>query len=385
MRRRVAFLLLAGVAFAACAGAVALGRTGAGPPPYDLTFFTATGARTAWVVETGNAPRNPAQTLIRTSDAGRRWTSVTPPGLGRATRTTGITGADFATPSEAWITVGTGPHAPLLFTADGGRHWRQVGRAPVGCTARFVSRADGWCFAVNGAAGSEAVAVYRTANGGRTWREVSRNGFPPARPTPDAIPLGCDKSVTATSRQVGFAASFCAGPEQFIDGTYDGGARWHQQLLLSLPTGDSGGFTPVVGHGDAAAAGFTVYGRRGPSSTVVYVTRDGGNAWREVRPPGRPRAWGVDIVTPRVWKLIAGRTELSTTNAGASWTRIHANMIVGRAAASGAMFTSAADGWTFPLDDPDDTVLRTSDGGRRWNRIHIPVLGTIAVAAGRRR
>ena len=307
-------------------------------PSYQILDFTPAGARTAWAVTSGNQLHNPPQAVLRTGDGGARWAHVTPPGLSHAGRrlTTNINAADFVGPERAWIAYG--PYGPpegpqtLLTTSDGGRTWTRAGRAPRNCDLQFVNPVDGWCVGIGGAAGSEFVTIYRTTTGGRTWRRASSNG---TSPTPDSIPFACDKSVTFTSPTDGFAASICNGGGGYIYATSDGGSRWQRRLSLRSPVGgsDGAGFTAVVAHGSDAAAGYTVQGyQTTPTTTVAYRSTDGGRRWTAVQPPGHPRGYQVSVVTPRVWRLVAGETVLSTDDAGRTWSRITANLPPGRPA-----------------------------------------------------
>lgn len=346
--------------------------TGAPLPRYEVLDFTPVGAHTAWAVTNGNQPHNPPQSVQRSTDGGAHWSNVTPPGLSRAGRSTTISSADFVNRMRAWVVYGrfTGRQT-LLSTSDGGRTWTRVGRTPSYCQVQFVNPVDGWCVDIQGAAGSEFVAIYRTTNAGRTWREVSHNNPSSRKSTPDPIPFGCDKSVAFTSPTGGFAASFCAGGGGYIYATTDGGARWHQRLSVPLPThGSSGaGFTAVVASKDAAAAGYTVQGYKAtPTSSVVYHSTDGGAHWTRIRPPGRPRGYAVDIVTPSVWRLIAGRTVLATDNAGRTWTQITANVALSRY----VLFATTSVGWDRLSPGISDNVLHTTDGGRHWTMIHVP-------------
>ncbi len=219
---------------------------------------------------------------------------------------------------------------------------------------------------IEGAAGSEFVAVYRTTTAGRTWREVSHNDPSSEKSSPDSIPFGCDKSVAFTSPRT------VNGGGGYIYATTDGGSRWHQQLSLPAPVGGSygAGFTAVVASGRDDAVGNAVEGRTNPFSSVVYHSADGGLRWMKVRPPGKPRGYDVDIVTPRVWRLVAGRTVLGTDNAGRTWTNITANVALSQA--SQVLFTTPDVGWDLPCCGISDNVRHTSDGGRHWTTVTCP-------------
>lgn len=343
-------------------------------PSYEVLDFTPVGAHTAWAFTAGNQLRNPPQSVQRTVDGGAHWSNLTPPGLTRASGSTGIGSADFVNRMRAWVAYGSYEgRQTLLRTSDGGRVWARAGRIPsLSCEVQFVNPVDGWCVEINGAAGSEFVAIYRTTTAGRTWREVSHNAVPGKKSTPDPIPFACDKSVVFTSSTDGFAASFCNGGGGYIYATTDGGARWHRRLSVPAPVDGSAGagFTAVVASRNDAAAGYMVQGYKAtPTSSIVYHSTDGGARWVKVRPPGRPRGYDVDILTPSVWRLIAGRTVLGTDNAGRTWTPITANVALSQS----VLFATTNVGWDLGASyGGGDNVLHTIDGGRHWTTIHVP-------------
>ena len=84
-------------------------------------------------------------------------------------------------------------------------------------------------------------------------------------------------------------------------------------------------------------------------TSIVYRSTDGGDSWRPVVPPGRPRDWSVDIVSGLTWKLADGRaTILTTTNGGQSRRAATSNL----AFSSGDHldFVTARAGWYTPYD-----------------------------------
>jgi photosystem II stability/assembly factor-like uncharacterized protein len=382
-----AIAVIAGVALAATA-APGTGRTPSvaprviltadrSRPSYELLGFTPVGARTAWTVTTGNQRRNAPQSVQRSTDGGAHWSNVTPPGLSRAGRRTAIQATDFLSAARAWVAYGAVTYdspKTLLSTADGGRTWTRVGRLPSpSCTPQFVNAVDGWCVDIGGALGSEFVTIYRTTTAGRIWREVSRNGAGGMPESPNPIPFGCDKSVTFSSTTRGFASSVCNGGGGYIYATADGGARWHRSLMVQRTAGPSDGaaFTAVVASGNAAAAGYTVEGYQTmPTVSVVYRSANGGASWTAVRPPGPSAGYDVDIVTPKVWKLVAGRTVLGTDNAGRAWTRITANVAL--AGYSSVLFVTPLVGWEVDPASSSSNVRHTTDGGRRWTTVRVP-------------
>lgn len=337
---------------------------------YVVEELLPTGRAAAWALTVGNEVRNPPEAIVRTTDGGRRWTNVTPAGLGRETASKSINGLDVLG-SRMWVTYGglRPRHPTILVTSDGGRRWTRVGRAPSFCELNFVTASDGWCVDTGGAAGSMTVLLYRTTDGGRAWKKVSETPVPGEKGgTPGAIPFGCDKTIAITSPSTGFASAFCAGGHAFVDMTRDGGARWSR--VLSGPVDDSGsGFGVAVMHGNDVALGFLPDGRRGLGRTGVEHSSNGGATWALSRPPGQPQGYAVDAVTPDVWRLTREHTILATNDAGRTWTKIRSNADLGSNEATD--FVSPSVAWE--IDGANDSrIIRTADGGRKWATVDLP-------------
>ncbi|MGH3396087.1 MAG: WD40/YVTN/BNR-like repeat-containing protein, partial [Streptosporangiaceae bacterium] len=152
------------------AAAVAAGQT--------LRQVWPAGADTAWAwtQDLSGAP----QGLARTADGGRKWASVTPPGLARQVGGKVITGFFALGAQHAWVTYGginNGAAQHIAATTDGGRRWTVIGREPLttvgfskyvyDCGLDFVTPSVGWCQAEPPYVGSEGVDLYRTTDGGR--------------------------------------------------------------------------------------------------------------------------------------------------------------------------------------------------------------------------
>ena len=102
----------------------------------------------------------------------------------------------------------------------------------------------------------------------------------------------------------------------------------------------------------------------------VYRSTDGGDSWRPVVPPGRPRDWSVDIVSGLTWKLADSYNRLTTTNGGQSWRAAISNL----AFSSGDRldFVTARAGSYTPYDS--GAPYRTTDGGGTWAVVALPSL-----------
>src|SRR5450432_2679372 len=170
----------------------------------DLEQFVQASATTWWATVVGNISGR--LWMVRTVDAGLHWQDVTPtPGGELHVSDAGpgyVLSADIA-----WLAADAEPTTPELFrTRDGGQSWQQMGAVPDGCTPQFVDPAHGWCWTAVGAAGSMPVAIYTTENGGATWRLISQTTGDGTPSTAGALPFGCDKTLTFTSRKVGWAS-----------------------------------------------------------------------------------------------------------------------------------------------------------------------------------
>jgi photosystem II stability/assembly factor-like uncharacterized protein len=353
-------------------------------PPADLTLATVwtVGASAAWVEWDQNTPGN-AQGLVRSTDGGKHWTDVTPPGSGAAVGA-GFIGDLFALDAEhAWVTyqaTSSGVAQEIATTSNGGRHWTVVGRSPGpgDCSVQFVTTSDGWCVGIGGAAGSEAVVLYRTEDGGRHWRMVSDGT--PGRTTRGALPFACDKNVQFLSANIGWAVFWCNGGATPLYETTDGGTTWIRRSVAETKVAGGSGFTGVpVLTGAAGAVGFTLPAAHGLTRSVVYVSSDSGRSWHPVTPPGPPAPWFVDTLTARRWRLVNGNQVLATDNAGRTWHTIRSNVSFdlpfGYTTPPAAHFESSQVGWIVGSPNASrDLLWRTSDGGRTWRQIPVPGL-----------
>ena len=339
------------------------------PPNSHVVDFKPVGARTAWAVQ-GADVRHHAR-ILRSTDAGGHWSDVTPSDLrGPESSTPGS--VDALTGTRAWLLDGDQAHPTLFSTIDSGHAWRPIGPIPGSCSVQFVNPRRGWCVRLGGAAGSETVAIYRTSNGGLSWRKISVTGVPESRPrsTVDALPFGCDKTVSFTSPTAGFASASCNNGGGLVHATTDGGVRWRGELMLLPPRNGSGyeQFTDVVAHRGEATIGVTRFASHVQSFTLIFHSTDAGRRWTPVRPPGPHTAYDVDIVTADIWRLTAGHTVLATNDAGKTWQTSTSEITLNRS--DQVIFTTATTAWEIP--PADGPVRYSSDQGRHWAAIALP-------------
>lgn len=128
--------------------------------------------------------------------------------------------------------------------------------------------------------------------------------------------------------------------------------------------------TQVVADGRRDVVGYSVQGyRHTPTSTVLFISRDGGLRWSKLRPPVAHRRYDVDLVSSRVWRLASGRKLLSTSDGGRTWERLTASANLTRARE--LWFTTPSAGWDLDLAS-GQVVLHTRDGGADWSAVRDP-------------
>lgn len=338
------------------------------------------GPSTLWVsTVNGVKLTGGGQGIELTTNAGKTWSNVTPAGLSVTGGAHWINGFFALSPTRAWLVYGGVNKSPQIIeaTRDAGRHWSKVGLLPQAvCTLQFVTLRDGTCTDAVGAGGSMPIGIYRTANGGMTWHKIFQSTTSATSNTPGSIPFGCDKIVHFESATKGLALFWCAGGTgAIIYETTNGGVTWAERDVAQpkVPLG-GGGFTgpPVF----VGSQGAVPYG--GGSYSAVFVTDNGGQSFHPVYPPGKPRQWAVDIISPTQWRLTYGKEILGTNNGGSSWFTITSNTVLrsdsyAKGAPTGGLveFTTPEDGW-LTKNTANSMLLRTGDGGRHWNIVKVP-------------
>jgi photosystem II stability/assembly factor-like uncharacterized protein len=286
--------------------------------------------RVVWAAGSGG-------TVLRTTDAGRTWQQVGPPG------TTGLEFRDieaFDAAHAVALTIGPGDQSRTFVTDNGGRTWAETFRNPdaaafYDCLAFFDRR--------HGIAVSDPVdgkfRILSTADGGRHWNLVDPAGMPPALDGEFAFAASGTCLVTAGRAHPGTEAWLATGggATARVLRTRDRGVTW-TATDTPVPSGPSAGIYSLAlrAHHGRPAQGIAVGGdyavpTQAPNGAAT--SRDGGVTWTTATtPPGEYRS-------------------------GVAWLA---------GAATGQWPAGAAPGVAVAVGPTGSDLSR--DGGRTWQR-----------------
>jgi len=217
-----------------------------------------------------------AGTVLRTTDRGRTWRNVSPPGV-----------ADlqfrdieaFDARRAVVLAIGEGEASRIYTTSDGGRRWREAfrnddPRAFYDCVDFFDGRHQGLALSdpVDG-----KFRILATDDGGRSWRVRPTTGMPAALPGEFAFAASGTCLVTSGKRDAWFATGGGAQARVFHSG--DGGRSW-QVTATPVKSGEAAGIFSLAFRnsrvGVAIGGDFTL-----PDTAVdaLALTADGGRSW----------------------------------------------------------------------------------------------------------
>lgn len=256
-----------------------------------------------------------------------------------------IDGVDFVTPRMGYVSVSSWlpstnpPVNALLRTRDGGRSWQPVARGVSLTSLSFQSPTRG--FALQ----SYHLLVW-TGDGGRHWRLIHR--FPLSRERPVAFQL-----LRFVNPRDGWFVD-----DGRLERTTDAGRRWQplpwhfQGNRVSETLTTISFVSPAIGFALCVAGPW-------PAAVDLYRTGDAGMHWRRVSTVDReaPEAYLLDFLSARTGVLATEYNTLQfTTDGGRTFhTRHLAYPLVS------AFWLSSSTGYLV-LDL--DTLVRTTDGGR---------------------
>lgn len=287
----------------------------------DQSFrgLDAVSRRVAWVGG-GSLTDGGAGKVYRTTDGGRTWADVSPPGA------EGLQFRDIEARSAreaVALTIGTGEDSRIYRTTDGGATWKTtfVNDDPAAfydCLAFYPGGRDGLALSdpVDG-----RFRILATRDGGRSWRVLPSDGMPEA-PTEFGFAASGDCLVTA-----GRAAYFgSGGGASRVFRSVDRGLTWTASDS-AIPAGDAAGVFALAfrtpWQGVAVGGDFA---EPGDGTDAVSVSRYG-RAWTSA---GDPAHLAEDVAflpgTARSLVITGESGDVMgtsvSTDGGASWTQV---------------------------------------------------------------
>ncbi|MEV3987941.1 oxidoreductase [Streptomyces sp. NPDC049837] len=260
-------------------------------------------------------------TVLRTSDGGRSWRNVSPPGAGEL-EFRDIEAFDGR--RAVVLAIGEGEASRILRTDDGGASWTESFRNPdprafYDCVTFFDHR--------HGLAMSDPVdgkyRILSTGDGGRTWKVLPDTGMPAALPGEAAFAASGQCLVSSGPRDVWLATG--GGATARVLHSSDRGLNW-TVAESTIPAGDPARGVFALAFRDRTH-GLAVGGdyRTGQASPRAgAISRDGGRTWRQAHtPPPAYRSGVTWLPHSRSAALAVGPTGTDlTTDGGHTWRTV---------------------------------------------------------------
>jgi photosystem II stability/assembly factor-like uncharacterized protein len=182
----------------------------------------------------------------------------------------------------------------------------------------------------------------------------------PVAPIPVTPLSSVTLSVHADTLDAGETRQFTAVALDTAHVPYTGPLRWTSSDA-GVFTVNTTGLVSAVGEGTALLI-VSGGGKADTASVLVYPTAAG---WLAQTSRATENLYDVffDGAGRRGWAVGSGGTVLSTTDAGATWSRQSSGTLV---TLRGVWFTSVREGWAA---GHGGTVLHTLDGGSNWTRL----------------
>jgi photosystem II stability/assembly factor-like uncharacterized protein len=334
--------------------------------------------------------------LLSTSDGGRHWRDVTPPGSALPNGAASC----FYNSNTAWIANYSEEEKAIYVyrTSDGGATWQKTsipnpfdsGISLSLISMEFIDLRSGWLSVEpDHGMNSSPGLLLSTSDGGISWSPVSETDDSGQREN-KAMPFG--GYVRFRSREQGWIiGSKVSTGTSMIYQTNDNGLSW-KKVDLPLPDGVKNGEIvpelPLFFSASSKAGLIPALFQPSDHSTanflkIIFETSDNGKTWRGRTIP--PEIGSVDSVSAyadnRHWYIwnsdarsipIIGKL-FRTENGGTDWTEIKLDQTLTaelekNETIAEMQFTSAQTGWAR-LVAPNRSfakLLKTTDGGRTW-------------------
>ncbi|MGE5432893.1 MAG: WD40/YVTN/BNR-like repeat-containing protein, partial [Syntrophomonadaceae bacterium] len=281
--------------------------------------------------------------------------------------TTEIGKVQFVSPTEGWISVGTGSR--LLHTTDSGENWMMVTPFPddtVWCSSdpavsmSWADQTHGWKINSIGSSfgTSYGVVVHQTTDGGKSWQK---------------------KVLSTTNGDMGFQIqfvdvnhgwllyfNFATQVSTFLK-TSDGGNNW-------VPFNGAGIFYFVDMNNGWAYYGSGVNGGQPPFK--ISRTTNGGNSWTEQFSDNATGIYNAIFFSDvnNGWIVGDQGKVLNTTDGGTNWNYVTNSGINPDDRSKTVFFLDANKGWISTKDGNGYGVIQhTTDGGKSWTRQITPL------------
>jgi photosystem II stability/assembly factor-like uncharacterized protein len=260
----------------------------------DITAVAAIGTNNLWVaiydvpglVSQPNNGSSRGEGIEHSSDGGRSWTFVSPPGC---LQTCGPLSLSMVDAQNGYVVASStqGQGSPVFSTQDGGATWTQIATMPSlggvdvggpleGSQLVFTNNLDGWAVpgtypVYNQSQQTPGGVIYRTTDGGLSWSAVPGlpNGLQYTLPTF----FGARDAVTLATK----GTAYDKDPIAFV--TQDGGATWTR---YPVPVFEGAQFQPGSVATRFAAVGPLQW--RVDVGSRLYETVNGGKTWQSFKP-----------------------------------------------------------------------------------------------------
>lgn len=302
--------------------------------------------------------------ILATADAGSSWTT-------QYQNPQGILGLQFLSSATGWAVA----LDALVGTTDGGAKWVLLSEPSTPLVAvDFLSRTTGWGVTRDN-------ALVSTQNGGASWSTV--------------VGVADVTAVCFTGPSTGYVTTgrkATSGPGIAL--TRDGGASW--TTSYQVPAGNRPGWGELGCDGTGVWALFDFGSEQGAEGYFIVRSLDSGTAWQMVaggqpggKWPGAPQRLAplmgpFQVVTPTTVAfsgVCACGTEslYLTTDGGSAFRSVKVPMSGAEPSLAGLAFRSATAGWVLNLTTPtgqlvaggpsQEAVFRTTTGGNSWEQV----------------
>lgn len=338
-----------------------------------------------WAVGVGPARyNNPFGSVLRTTDGGRHWKTVTPPGLPNSE----VSALYILDAKTAWLPARVNAHLMWLYrTIDGGVSWQQFILPASGVNLpipTFVDQDHGWMIdeppaqpvdPTQSVQSTRKSFLLQTSDGGKTWQRGGQ------------LPVS-QGGLQFLDRQTGWLTSsfsssskgqpFSIRTALYI--THDGGHTWKPQALLDAQ-GRPESKQPAFLQGPTffnQLQGYIVASfatTPSGSEEALYTTQDGGNTWLRSSGtlPGSadPRGFvdgqhimglgGSDVSHLILVKIV---------HTDGQWSATPLNLPAAKGEFAGYSFSSLQTGIVLiKVTERIIDVYQTTDGAKTWHKI----------------